>query len=112
MSADETMIATNNTHNGLNLYGLPSGTPLGHLVEHNLHPTATSNFLNSDKLLVYPGSTDAINLWDIPSRSSLASVGGTRESYLAIPLPLPLKHDLKITVDRRALQLRWVDHRF
>ncbi|KAF9644389.1 hypothetical protein BDM02DRAFT_3190661 [Thelephora ganbajun] len=77
LSKDETMVATNNMHNGFTLYSLPYGTPMGHFTEHNLHPTATSNFLNSDRLLVYPSGAGALKLGDILSKSSLASVGGT-----------------------------------
>lgn len=107
LSRDETMIATNNTHNGFNIYSLPYGAPIGHFVEHDLHPTATSSFLNSDRLLVYPGGAGALNLWDIPSSSPFASVCGAGESCRATLLPLTLKHNPKITINRRFLQLRW-----
>lgn len=80
------MIAANNTHDGFSLYSLPYGTPIGYSAERDLYPTATSNFLNSDRLLVYPNVAGVLKLWDIPTKSPLGSVGGTGELYHATPL--------------------------
>lgn len=84
LSKDETVIAVNNTHNGFNLYSFPYGTPIGHLVERGLHPTATSDFLSSDRLLAYPGNGGVLKLWDVPSKSFLNSVGDAGEPFHAI----------------------------
>ena len=111
LSDDETMIAANNTHNGFNLYSLPHGTPISHFVEHNLYPTATSDFFSFDRFFVHPGGAGVLKLWDIPSKFSLASVGGTCEPFRATPLPLTLKHSPKVTTNRGSLQLRWIDRR-
>jgi len=86
LSKDESMIAANNTHDGFSLYSLPYGTPIGYSAERDLYPTAVSNFLNSDRLLVYPNVAGVLKLWDIPTKSPLGSVGGSGESYHAIPL--------------------------
>jgi hypothetical protein len=100
------MIAINNTYNGFNLYSLPYWTPISLSIERDLHQTATSGFLSSDRLLVYPGDTGVLKLWDIPSKSPLPSVSCTGESLHAARLPLALKHNPKITIRRGSLQLR------
>lgn len=76
LSKDETVIAINNTHNGFNVYCLPHGDLVGRFVEHDLHATATSSFLDSDEFLVYPGGAGVLKLGEIQSTSSLAFVSG------------------------------------
>lgn len=104
------MIAANNTHNGFNLYSLPHGTPIGHFIERDLHTTVASDFLGSDRLLVY-GSAGVLKLWDILSKSSLTPLSDTGGPFHASLIPLILTHDPKTMINRGYSQLRWINYR-
>jgi len=70
------MVAINNTHNGIDLYGISNGTALEHFVETGLYDASESVFLNSDRILVHPGSDGVLKAWDVKSRTYVGSVHG------------------------------------
>ena len=80
MSADESVVVVNNTHNGFNLYSAPHGAVLEHLIEQNLCDMSSSVFMGSDRFLVYPGDNGVLKVWDVHSKASAGSVCGTFSS--------------------------------
>lgn len=71
------MITINNVHNGFNLYSLPHGTALEHLVEPGLPGGLRAVFMWSDLFLVYPGNDGALKVWDMKLGTSTGSVHGS-----------------------------------
>lgn len=76
LSADETVIAVNNPHNGSNLYSVADGAILEHLIEPSLCGTLASVFMGSDQFLVYPGNNGILRVRDIESKALAGSVHG------------------------------------
>lgn len=76
LSADETMIAVNNAHNGFNLYSIPNGAILEHLIEPGLCGAPGSIFMELDRFLVYPGNGGVVRVWGVKSKALAGSVHG------------------------------------
>ena len=76
------MVVINNAHNGFNLYSIPHGTVLQHFIEADLYDASGSAFLDSDRVLVHPGSDGVLKVWDVKSKTYVGSVHG----MFAVPL--------------------------